>query len=216
MMMSALPSPFTSPVETVSPPVNEGSKANKSARVSPDFPSTMRMRGPPPAPGAMIRSRTPSPFTSPRATWTPPRNESSYACTVSMSPAVAGFTIETRGIPPSSGATAIASSGMGLKPAAGIVRHSNDSSEGRNEARRERVENRSDMATSWIEAGESERYRDRWREPSLLPSSSATAKRRDKKIGKLLPIRNFPFSLSSPLTVPDGYVSGEFAVAFQT
>ena len=74
---SSRPSPFTSPTATVMPPVNDGSYTKKSAAVSPVFPSTTRTRGPPPVPGAITTSRTPSPVTSPRATRTPPRNESS-------------------------------------------------------------------------------------------------------------------------------------------
>ena len=70
--MSTRPSPLTSPAATVTPPPKLPSKAKKLASSAPVVPLNALTCGPPPAPGAVMMSGTPSPFTSPRATRTPP------------------------------------------------------------------------------------------------------------------------------------------------
>jgi myo-inositol 2-dehydrogenase/D-chiro-inositol 1-dehydrogenase len=80
-MISALPSPSTSPVATNTPVRSVDPKAKKSARTAWSLPLTTCTREPPPNPAPATRSSTPSPFTSPVATVSPPVNRSSNGAT---------------------------------------------------------------------------------------------------------------------------------------
>src|SRR5205085_643787 len=77
--MSALPSPFTSPAATNTPPENDGAYAKNDRITAPVAPSNTSTCGPPPGPAPVTMSPTPSPFTSPIATRTPPPNAELYA-----------------------------------------------------------------------------------------------------------------------------------------
>src|SRR5437016_4131651 len=66
-MMSAKPSPVTSPAAKFTPPVNAELKAKNERTSAPVLPSNTLMCGPPPRPGAVMTSGTPSPVTLPTA-----------------------------------------------------------------------------------------------------------------------------------------------------
>ena len=68
---SANPSPSTSPAATFTPPLNPGNekKLSRSANVTPSY--TLTCPPSAPAPADTITSATPSPVTSPVATFTP-------------------------------------------------------------------------------------------------------------------------------------------------
>ncbi len=102
VMMSARPSPLTSPAATKTPPENAGSYAKNPAISVSVTPSHTRTCGPPPGPGPVMTSSTPSPLTSPSATRTPPANAGSYARKLRSVP-VASST-RTEGGPPGPGA----------------------------------------------------------------------------------------------------------------
>ena len=101
-MISATPSPVTSPAATLTPPANAGSYAKKLATSVTTPPARLKARtcGPPPGPAPVMMSATPSPVTSPAATLTPPANAGSYAkklATSVMTPVPASLRISISG-----------------------------------------------------------------------------------------------------------------------
>src|SRR5436309_6802817 len=76
-MMSASPSPLTSPAATRTPPVNVSTYGLNVRSSAPVMPSNTRTIGTLPWPDPTMTSARPSPLTSPAATYTPPVNDGS-------------------------------------------------------------------------------------------------------------------------------------------
>ncbi len=75
VMMSARPSPLTSPAATCTPPAKRRVVGEEAAPARcKSVPLKTRTCGPPPGPAPVMMSSEPSPLTSPSVTLTPPRN----------------------------------------------------------------------------------------------------------------------------------------------
>src|SRR5581483_164744 len=108
---SSLPSPVKSPAATDTPPVKVDSNGSNEA-ISPAVrPSNTRTSGGSPGPDPAITSANPSPFTSPSATRTPPKNCCGSNARKSNRTAPVGSYTRTRGSNPASAPTATSRSG---------------------------------------------------------------------------------------------------------